>query len=262
MAAPNRLFTTLLLALLWGAPITASADCMAGMFGVWPPSGALPPDGLILVDTYGSYEPWLEDLQPCELVLATADDRVCLAQETAFVGEFRIRQALFRPTSPLLPGRTYRLEYVPLESSKLYAAPEEKIKAIEEGTWRPTPTFDRSWRIETTDDLEPLRWRQVPRVVDLRHEIYGCGPEIQAVVALEADSEVPTLARVSVRRADEPTPRRFLLPIESTSLQIGRNMCFGAFQLALDEPHVADIELLDVTGRRTDPIRIEFTIPR
>lgn len=248
MRASSLVFVCLVT--LWGESL--SAMCASEAYWVWPPSGPVPPNVTLLVETYGKLQDALQPGRDAEVELRGADEVIPLEPLLSFRGEFLVRQTLFRPARELSPGVEYQL-FAP---------------AIAEGpliyyTFAGQVAY--SWTANAWADLGAPVAQGAPEVTGSRYVPLGCGPQIQVDVAVPMHDESPVLVLAEVVPDGETigVAGSYLLPVTDGAVTVGHGMCSGAFRLQPGGRYSLRMQVLDAAGNRALPWHgaVEFEVP-
>lgn len=218
------------------APRVSTAKCMYRRMQAFPRAGVhLPLNGRIVVEGYGADEDLVKDIAVHHPELWSAGDRVPLRVATMNVGGLSITQAVLVPERPLLPTTKYTL--------RIYA-PERP--ASDESEEKLRDTF--AWTTGAGADRAAPRWQAPPKVADRVYRELGCGPESYVNVQVSVADAQPVQVLAEVRPAGGgPSARYFLQPQEG-AIQIGHDMCSGAFQLADKGRYDVTLTAFDAAG--------------
>lgn len=231
------------------------AKCASRWLDIWPTAGPIPPNAVFLIEGYGLDRTLVEQVQSCELVLASDSESVCLFPETKYTGGYGVDQALLRPERSLTPGVTYRI-----------VVSDEGPRAAQwaQGVRPGSEMASTTWLVERARDEIPPVWLKSPRVTKVKIREFGCGPAIGAKVRIVVDDSSPVLVRTTVAGSDASAPQSFLLQPKDGKIDIGHGMCAGGFDLIPGESYRATVSLLDAAGNASGSAakEIDFKIPK
>jgi hypothetical protein len=209
---------------------------------------------MFVVEGYGIDQSLVETVAPCELMLVSESERLCLNPDRKYVGEFRVSQVTLRPERLLTLGETYALSV------------NEKSPRVDEwiGDRRPDEALNSlQWTADLPgDELSPM-WLDDPELIEAKITEYGCGPAIGAEIKVRAQDENPTMVLATISEPEARTPRSYLLRLKDDTVFVGHGMCSGGFDLAPGTEFRASIDIIDVAGNAAEspPKEVQFKIP-
>jgi hypothetical protein len=233
---------------------SASAECAAQALDVWPRPGSVPVNTVFVVEGYGLDQSVVENVGPCELMLVSESERLCLIPDRRYVGEFGISQVTLHPERLLTSGTTYALSV------------NEKSPRVDGwlGDPRRSGALDSlQWTADLPEDELSPKWLGNPKLIKAEVKEYGCGPAIGAEIRVPAQDESPTLVFVTILEPEATAPRSYLLQLTDDLVFVGHGMCSGAFDLAPGAEYQASIDIVDVAGNeaKSPPKEVRFRIP-
>ncbi|MFZ5438759.1 MAG: hypothetical protein ACOZQL_02060 [Myxococcota bacterium] len=224
---------SLLLALTL-APLLAHADCREWSWSVFPEPGELvPTNARFVVQGYGLAQDAVKTIASRHPRLVTsAGEEFPLKVVELHVGEFHLTQAVLSPKGALTPGVQYTLRFDQPDGPERFWLSKDT-----------SPT----WFVGPDADFVPPRWKAAPTPLPSAVKEYGCGPAIEAQLAVQLDDASPVLVRARVTGPDQ-RPREYLLRLKDGKLIVGHSMCSGAFVLDPEGEWQLELTAVDLAG--------------
>lgn len=218
------------------APRASAAKCAYRYLHAFPPAAAhLPLNGRIVVEGYGADTDVVKEIAVYHPELSSDGDRVPLRVAETNVGGFNITQVVLVPARPLLPKTKYTLRI---------HAPERRASDEAEEQLRETFT----WTTGAGADRAAPRWQAPPKAGERVYRELGCGPESYVNIQVSVADAQPVQVLAEVRPAGGGPGARYLLQPQEGAIQIGHNMCAGAFQLADKGRYEVTLTAFDAAG--------------
>jgi hypothetical protein len=197
-------------------PLAAWADCASWSWKVFPqPGSTVPTNARFVVQAYGDAQPIVASIATRHPRLVTQDGaQLPLEVLEVNVGELLLTQAVLRPKGALTVGTRYTLRFDQPEGPARFSLPRD-----ESASWFAGPA-----------DFDAPVWVTRPEAQPGKIVRYGCGPLVEARVAVALADGEPVLFRAHVSRPDGGV-REFLLAPDKGEVAIGHGMCSGAFRL-------------------------------
>lgn len=223
------------LALLVVIPLSAWADCSSWGWSVFPaPGSTVPSNARFVVQAFDEAQPVLASIVTRHPRLVTQDGASFPLKVLEInVGEFRLTQAVLQAKGALTEGTRYTLRFDQPEGPERFALSRDASP---------------SWTVGPAD-VEPPVWVTSPGAQAGRYVQYGCGPVIEARVAVALADGDPVQFRARVSRPDGGV-REFLLTPDRGDVVIGHGMCSGAFRVSTGE-WTLTLSAVDLAGNVT-----------
>ncbi len=244
--------TILLLTLLLfsAAPATAT-KCALTFHTVWPPSGPLPSNGILVLEGFAAARPIVEAVSTGSAYLECSEQRVDLEPTTVLKGNRRRSQIQLEPEQRLPAGATCKLRVPELESDFVTypIAGGERV--------------DYTWSIGDSEDLSPPTWDDPPEVTDSRNTSWASGSDVEIDFSFQVNDEGPTLAVAEVAPFGPGPAKSYMVPIRDGKISISYNICAAHFKLMPGSRYQIWFTAMDAAGNlstsRSGPIA--FTAP-
>lgn len=235
--------------------INAKADCASEGLYVWPSGQTLTQNPIILLDGYAHSQNVIEGLnKKFPIYLKSGSKKINLTVKEILKGEFYLTQAVMTVDEKLEAGKEYELF---IDSLAEYESPlrkwNVKTKKYEGVTW--TVVGD-------IDSTVPL-WKTKPTEIKKTLIHYGCGPAINVHFNFKIEEKSEFLIKANVtNKKTQKTTSYYLEPNDST-IEIGHEMCSGAFIFENGEDYEVSFDILDASGNLTTWTgeKIAFTRP-
>jgi hypothetical protein len=237
---------SLVVGLILALASLAHARCGGVDVMYWPPDGAqISAEPILLISGSASKHSMIRGLKAARLVSRT--HTVKLRKVVQHTGAVRVMQAAWAPVEPLRPGLSYALELTGRTR-----------------TWRPkryTPDWKKRvrvrWSVAKTVE-PPASWAGSPRMGESNYTAYGCGPAVSQKIAVPLTVS-SAMIEATVRYGE--TQQTYVLPVSADGLiDLGRNMCWGAFSIEKAGQYTAQLAILRPDGTRVPaPAVVSFT---
>ncbi len=231
------------------------AKCLPNGFYIFPNSNEISQNGLIVIQAYGKYGDLLNGKY--DAYLEAKSHSVKLETIEAEKGIYGLFQAILRPTSKLLVGKTYTLKII--EANRKNDLLSWKKWSEKSGQKEPI-----SWRVNSKLDTQKPTWKTQPKLIDKKTLFYGCGPVVYAIFDFKVSDASQVLVKTELYdMKTKKTNVYFLFLKEDGKLKVGHGMCNGAFYFEKNRRYKARFSLLDASGNANDTWSewIEFDSP-
>ena len=214
------------------APRASDAKCEASHDSVFPATASvLPTNGRIVLTRHGLLlDSPIAEMRPLELRAET--ERVPLRVAETNMGVKNVQYVLV-PARVLQPNTRYTLRIQTDDGSE--------GPSLRDGS-------EFAWTTGSAADSTPPRWRARPRVGGSLNQRYGCGPAIYVNVTAPVDG---ALVRVELRATDGGQTSRYLMRPFDDVIDVGHQMCGGAFDLAPNRRYVVSLTAVNAAGNET-----------
>lgn len=206
-------------------PFAAHADCADASWSVTPAAGTtLPSNGRITLEGYGGAQKFISTMASRNPRLVAGEIVIPLTVVETHVGEFLVTQVVLKAKGALPEGTKLRLRFDHPDDVHFRLPRDEAPE----------------WTI-TRADFTPPVWSGPPVIKPGRYAEFGCGPVIEAIVAVPVTGALQMRARLS-----GPKPREYLLDVENGHVIVGHSMCSGPFRISGD--WTLELTALDAAG--------------
>lgn len=248
-----------LLALAFGllSSIATYADCLTKMLWVFPDGPAIKQNSIFVLYGMGQSEPVILGLNKTySIYLKSGETKVRLQVTETHVGQYGQAQALLKPETALAPGQEYALC---IDSLPEYEYPGRYNPSTE----RYEPV---TYKVLAEKDTVPPKLVSQPRVLrkTLAHD--GCGPATHVLFSNPAKDDPDVIVRttvVALKTGRETT--YYLQPYgpHGAVIQVGHDMCSGAFTFEEGDDYEVSFSFMDASGNMIsrEGERIKFTKP-
>ena len=156
-------------------------------------------------------------------------------------GMFSTTQALLRPKSKLMVGKTYNLKISNLD--------EWEKRSLTKWNSEKKEYEPISWKVNNKTDNENPKWITKPKLVDKTTIWYGCGPAVYVVFDLKINDSSNSLIKTELYNTNTNETNTYYLTLgENGQLNVGHGMCSGAFDFKEKEQYKIRFSLTDTSG--------------
>lgn len=237
----KKLFLTLLI-LTFGT-IRIYADCSSSNISVWPKGTEINSNSIFIIQGYGTSQDIIRGLNiKYKVYLKSKNSIVPVEIIKVYEGQYSLTQAILKPKSQLIEGKTYTLQISNLEDYEKEDYYQKKIK----------------WTVNNKKDIDLPYWSAKPKYENKQKINYGCGPAkfIDFCACINDSSPVVVFTKLTEEKTGK-TAEYFITP-DSTFLRIGHGMCSGAFEFEDGEHYKISFSLMDASGNRNDTLTNEI----
>jgi hypothetical protein len=218
------------------------ADCTSNGIWAYPSTSELNQNSIIVVEGYARSQRIIDSLNiGYHIYLETEGEKIDLEVIETCKGMFFITQALLKPKSKLMLGKTYELKISNLDE-------REKRRLIK---WNSAKNEYEpiSWKvIDKIENENPICITQ-PKLVDKTIVWYGCGPDVYAVFDLGISDSSNALIRTELYDIKTKEANTYYLTLEEDGLlRVGHGMCSGAFDFNEKGQYKIRFSITDVSG--------------
>lgn len=221
---------------------------MAWRIDVWPRTNEISSNSLLIVEGYGRSQEVIRKLnKKHKIYLKSETAEISLEVVNIYEGQFRLTQAVLKPSSKLIPGTTYTLQ----------------IDSLDEYEKKDFYRDNFKWLVNDKLDNETPTWSGIPKYINKQKNKYGCGPAsfVDFCVCYQDNSLVVIFTKLKEIKTGKIS--EYLVTPDSTSLRIGHGMCSGEFDFEDGEEYEIFFSLMDASGNRNDTLTkaIQFISP-
>jgi hypothetical protein len=199
------------------------AECSWGELYVYPKSNIIEENSWIILEGYASSQTVIDSLNKnYRVYLESEGTEISMRIQYINKGGFRLSQAILKPETKLIIGRTYTIKLENLKGDKKtplqrYNYDDKKYEAI-------------SWIVSRAKKNQTPRFNTTPKLINQEYLRYGCGPAINTIFELNINQEIDLLIRTELVEIETKiTTTYFLNYYQNDTLKIGHDMCSGAF---------------------------------
>lgn len=234
----KKYFLTLILAVSLAGNVLA--DCIGFGMNVYPASGQIKQNTRIMIVGHINDEEVIRGLnKKYPIYLQTKGHKVALEVIETCQGMYSLTQAILKPAAKLKVGETYllKIENQPYNRTKDHSiTPLDGHKKVQ-------------WLITKGNDNGLPVWSKKPVFKKTYYQMFGCGPDM--FVTFEVGIKDASGVLVKTQLLDATTNKTYtyyLLPDENGLLNVGHNMCSGAFNFEKQHKYKIRFSLVDTAG--------------
>ncbi|MFN8396319.1 MAG: hypothetical protein U0176_16965 [Bacteroidia bacterium] len=217
--------------------------CASSGITVWPGSGTtILPNQQFMVEGYSQDQEIAERMcSTYKAYLKSETETVSLELVEVCLGQFRLSQAVLKPTRPLREGVEYKLVVEGLRTGQ----------SIEHYDYETGKYLPRTWTVSgAADELAPI-WIGAPKELGKHYDMYGCGPGLGVEFGVSCTEMKDLRVKTQIRPIGGETWTSYYLVAPEGKIDIGHGMCSGEFTLHEGKTFEAKFSLVDPAGNVT-----------
>lgn len=248
---PSMRSTLLLTLLLFSAMPSPATKCARTFHSVWPPSGPLPSNGILVLEGFAQARPIVEAVATSGAYLECSGVPIELEPTTFLRGERRRSQVQLQPEEPLPAGATCKLRVLELEDD-FVTYPIVNGERVE-----------YAWSIVDSEDLSPPTWDHPPEITSSQNTPGTSGSDVEIVFSFQVADDSPVLALAEVAPFGSGPANTYMIPIREGRFSIRYNICSAHFRLMPGSRYQIWLTAMDAAGNRSTSrsAPIVFTAP-
>jgi len=231
------------------------ADCSSSGIYFWPQSPTIKQNSIIVIEAYAMSQKIISELNSTyPIYLKSEKNKIKLNIREICIGQFQLTQAILVPEENLTAGLEYEIfiENLPegdeLKQWNIASGKYESIK----------------WKVEEGIDNTLPTWTKKPNEEKKSYILFGCGPGKNVHFNFAAYDESPVMLKTKVTHAISGKSATYYLVVDNrTQVQVGHDMCSGAFTFKDGEAYEVSFDIVDFSGNLTAWTydNIKFTAP-
>jgi hypothetical protein len=224
------------------------AECLAWKIRVFPNSITISSNPIFIVEGYAMSESVIRELNKRNAIyLTSGSDTIQLTILKILEGQFRLTQAILKPTSKLQVGRHYKME----------------IDSLDEYEREDFERDSAAWTVSDMVDNQKPVWCKSPSYKSKGMIFYGCGPAVLVNFCACISDNSPVVVYTKIKNMKSNQVNDYYINPDSCFLQIGHEMCSGAFGFELGKEYEVSFSLMDASGNlsETETQPIKFIAP-
>jgi hypothetical protein len=231
----------------------AYADCAGSGLNMFPYGETIRQNSIfILTGAYNSGD-IIHDLnKKYKIYLKSGDKKIRLFVIEICIGQYFLTQAVLKPASELEAGKHYTvcIDGLFVESNAKTGGENKPIEL-------------RTYKVIAQRDINNPQLSSKPKETGktLRH--FGCGPDIHVDFSNPAKDQSEIVVRTTVKNLATRKETVFYLVPSGNRIEVGHNMCEGAFDFDESIHYEVGFSFMDASGNITlwRGERIKFTRP-
>lgn len=237
-----------ILQVLFGLFLTSLADnsfamCSFSGISVFPQTKTISPNSIFIIEGYESSQSVIRHLNKSYAIyLTSGKDTIRLTVIKTLESQFRLTQAVLKPSSNLISGKQYKLNIDNLEESEKADFERDSI----------------GWTVSDFADKQKPIWSKLPTYNTKGMIFYGCGPAVFVNFCACISDISPVVVYAKVKNIKTNSSCDYYLNPDSCSFQLGHGMCSGEFDFEEGQEYEAIFSLMDASGNfspETQPIK-------
>jgi hypothetical protein len=227
-----------------------SAKCASGGLDFFPTGKEIKLNSIFMVEGYNS-ESIINGINKEYPIYLKSDNHIVkLKILERRLGAYGLSQVLLQPTELLMANKEYEIiiDNYP----------------VNEPLRRKKSEVFRKWKVINKKDIKKPMFEDFPKEVRKVSEMYGCRPEVFVKFRFNVSDESECLIKTVVRDIKTNGQRTYYLPISKGEVEVGHNMCAGAFKYEYDEDYEVTFSIIDASGNENskDAKTIAFKSPK
>lgn len=223
------------------------ADCSSSGFSVFPRTNSISTNPIFIIEGYVISESVVRNLNNGNAIyLTSGNDTIPLTVIKTLKSQFHLTQAILKPISNLILGKSYKLN----------------IDNLDEYEKR---DFDRdsiAWIVNDVLDVQKPIWSKFPSYKSKQMVFFGCGPEVYVNFCACISDNSPVVVYAKVKKLNTQSFSDYYLNPDSCTIQLGHGMCSGEFDFEEGQEYEVTFSLMDASGNISDELQsIKFISP-
>ncbi len=219
------------------------ASCSSMGINVFPRTRTISNNSIFIIEGYLSSQSVITNLNKGNAIyLSSGKDTIPLTVIKTLKSQFRLTQAILKPSSKLISGKNYTLHIDNLDEY-------EKADFLSDSI---------NWTVsDITDNQKPV-WSKLPSYSSKGMIFYGCGPEVFVKFCACISDNAPVVVYARVKNLKANSISDYYLNPDSCSVQLGHGMCAGEFEFEQGQAYEATFSLMDASGNistETQPVK-------
>lgn len=210
--------------------LSLKAECNSQGIYVWPKDSIVSQNSIFIIEGYFFSQNSILKCNEKNTYLKSGNEKIPLKVFKLFKSQFDLTQVLLKPTKNLTMGKTY---YLILDS-------------IDE-TFRPI-----KYICQKKPDIEIPIWNCDPQYIGKSFINYGCGPAREVHFCININDESKVFVFTKVKNLKTNLSSCYYLTCENNSINIGHDMCAGAFYFGKDSMFEVQFSLIDQSGNENN----------
>lgn len=226
------------------------AKCAGSHLTFFPFGEEIKQNTIFMVEGY-RYEEIINGLnKKYPIYLRSGNQKVKLVIFDKQIGEYGLSQVLMKPIEILKTGTEYEIV---IENFPVHE-PLHKSK---------TEVF-RKWKVKFGMDTDPPKFKEYPKEVNRESAFYGCGPAVFVNFSCKVNENSGYLVKTVLKNLTTGSIKVYYLTSQNDIVEVGHNMCSGAFALKSEENYEVAFSLIDASGNEnlTGQKIIRFKAPK
>lgn len=237
-----------ILQVLFGLFLTSLTDnsfamCSFSGISVFPQTRTISPNSIFIIEGYESSQSVIRHLNKSNAIyLTSGKDTIRLTVVKTLESQFRLTQAVLKPSSNLISGKHYKLNIDNLEEYEKADFERDSI----------------GWTVSDFADNQKPIWSKLPTYKTKGMIFYGCGPAVFVNFCACISDNSPVVVYAKVKNIKTNSSSDYYLNPDSCSFQLGHGMCSGEFDFEEGQEYEAIFSLMDASGNispETQPIK-------
>lgn len=225
---------TILIFLILTIRLSANAMCSSPELHVWPTQQNISSNSIFVIEGYNQSQELIRQLnKKCKIYLIGNSERIPVKVLKIVAGQFRLTQAILKPESELVKGKTYELH---IDSLELFDQ-KDAYKVMK-------------WTVNLADDNENPIWNCEPSYQGQSYTRFGCGPVMFVHFCSSFTDKSPTLIYAKVFNKKNKTSSDYFLTHTNQKISLGHGMCSGEFLFDQKSDYEVQFGLMDASGNQ------------
>ena len=219
--------------------ISAFADCSSWGISVWPKGTEINKNSIFIIQGFGTSQDVIIKLNSkYKIYLKSNTSIINLKVVKIYEGQYRLTQAILKPSKELIEGLTYSLHI-------------DNYEKFENENYK--------WIVNNKRDVDLPTWSTKPKYQSKQKINFGCGPAKFVEFCTCINDESPVVVFTKITELKTGTTAEYFVQPDSTSLRLGHGMCSGAFEFEEGKNYSVSFSLMDSAGNRNDTLTKEIT---
>lgn len=244
----NKIKSLNLLVLFIFNSLCLNAKCSLEGIYIWPTGNRISLNQTFIIEGYAKSQNVIIGLNSKYKIYLKSDFNIVkLRVDTIYKGVYKLTQAILTPQIALTPNLSYKLVIENISDTDV----------LQKGHENQLPDKYLTW--VALDDLHyrSPKWKSTPEIIKKTFEELGCGTENLVFFKCLLESESVYYIKANVRSQLSGIIRSFCLFPMNEIIELGHDMCSGAFEFTSKNIYEVDFTIVDLIGQQS---KLEQTI--
>jgi len=219
------------------------AICFPSGISFFPHTKTISSNSIFIIEGYESSQSVIRQLNKSYPIYLTSErDTIQLTVIKTLKSQFRLIQAILKPSSNLISGKHYKLNIDNLDEYEKADLERDSI----------------GWTVTDIVDKQKPIWIKLPSYNSKGMIFYGCGPAVFVKFCACFSDISPVVVYAKVKNIKTNSISDYYLNPDSSTFQLGHGMCSGEFDFEEGQEYEATFSLMDASGNfstETQPIK-------
>lgn len=225
-----------------------NAKCSLEGICIWPTGNRISLNQTFIIEGYAKSKHVILGLNSIYKIYLKSDFNIVkLRVDTIYKGVYELTQAILTPQIALTPNLSYKLIIENITDTDV----------MQKGHDYKFPDKHLTWVALSDLHYRPPKWKSSPVIIKKSFESFGCGTENLVIFKGLLESESVYYIKATVRSQLSGIIRCYCLFPLNDIIELGHDMCSGAFKFTSGNKYEVDFTIVDLIGQQS---KLEPTI--